>query len=91
MAFANEFPQGQPDMPRAVRVATPSDVADLDSPGRAIMLPVVGAVRMTDLAGNVITFASGELAALTQYYMPIRKIHDTGTDSAIKIFVWQDK
>ena len=91
MAFANEHPMASPDQPAAVRAATPSDANDLDSPARAIMLPVVGAVRITDLAGVTTTFASGELAATVQYYMPIKKIHDTGTDSGLKIYIWQDK
>lgn len=91
MALKNQFPHGQADMPRAVTAATPSDAADLDFPARAIMLPVAGAVRITDLEGNVTTFASGELAATVQYYMPIAKIHDTGTTSGLKIYIWTDK
>lgn len=91
MAFANEFPQGHITSPLAVRAATPSDAADLDSPARAIMLPTAGKVRITTLAGDTVTFSSGQLTAGVQYYMPIKKVHDTGTDSGLVIYIWQDK
>lgn len=87
----NQYPQGSIGHPLAVEAVTPSDVADLPFAGRAIMLPTEGAVRITDLAGNTITFASGDLAATVKYDMPIAKVHETGTTSGLKIYVWMDK
>lgn len=91
MALKNTYPQGRPDMPRAFKQATPSDLNDLDYPARAIMLPTAGAVKITDLEGNATTLASGDLTAGVVYYMPIKKIHDTGTDSGLKIYIWTDE
>lgn len=90
MPFQNDYPQGRADMPPGFQIATPSDAADLDRPARAIMLPVVGAVRITDLLGTTTTIASGHLTAGQVYYMPIQRIHDTGTDSGLVIYIWTD-
>lgn len=86
--MTNPFPQSGAETPPGFKIITPSDVADLNPAGRAIILASEGAVRITDLRGVTTTIPSGLLAAKTRYYMPIARIHDTGTTSGLVIGVW---
>lgn len=87
--MVNPFPQHSGTHPPGFEIVTPSDLNDLDPWARGIIIATEGAVRITDHRGTVTTIPSGLLAAQTSYYMPIRKIHDTGTASGLVIGVYR--
>lgn len=55
----------------------------------AVLLDAVGALKVTDHAGNDVTFASGDLAANVWHPMNVRRIWSTGSGSQ-DVFVQYD-
>jgi len=67
---------------------TPSDSADLPVVIRGFSIPTAGAIKFTDLGGNIVTVPSGYYAPGMIHPARWVKIWNTDTDAASILVVW---
>lgn len=82
--------QGTPAVYAATNAAavTPSDSTDLTTPGRGVCFASIGALKVTMVNGDVVTFPSGTLAAGVIHPLQVQRVWATGTTATNIMVVW---